>query len=76
MDPDTQEELREAFQAGAKNKPTLGLNELAKALMWLGQNPTPQELSQMLAAAGNTLMFKRSHLTIHNRWWYDIRSLL
>jgi len=53
FDEETLAELREGFALASKGKPSVGLKELCSLMHWLGQNPTPQELQDMVNAHGS-----------------------
>jgi calmodulin len=53
FDEETLGEIREGWAIIAKGKAALGLKDLLALLHWLGQNPTPQELQELMGAHGS-----------------------
>eukprot|EP01107_Rhizomastix_libera_P018638 TRINITY_DN9880_c0_g1_i1.p1 TRINITY_DN9880_c0_g1~~TRINITY_DN9880_c0_g1_i1.p1 ORF type:complete len:144 (+),score=15.41 TRINITY_DN9880_c0_g1_i1:2-433(+) len=48
-DPDTLDEMREGFKTIAKGKATIGVAEVGALMRWLGQNPSGQELMDVMS---------------------------
>lgn len=56
FDEETLAEIKEGWTAVAKSKTQIGLKDLLALLHWLGQNPTPQELQEMMNTHGTAGM--------------------